>query len=145
MVDFWAYRTGGTLIPDSVESSVIFAKVPFGKPVHVQVRQPRNGSFHRLYWALCQRVADGVDADAENVSDALKIATGHYTLLKTKSYGELKLPKSISFAAMDQTAFSIFFERCVKVIYTEWGIDPAAVSDLLVPQEAHVTTTKDAE
>lgn len=135
MVDFWAQRVGGTLVPDSVESSAVFAKVPFGKAVHIEVKQPRNGGFHRLYWALCQRVADGVDASSENISDTLKIATGHCTIVKTKSYGELRLPKSISFAAMDQTAFSEFFERCIRVIYEEWKIDPAAVADLLAPSQ----------
>lgn len=134
MTKLWLKRVGNALHPDGDESVIALSKVPFGKSFAAELRQPRNGAFHRLYWALCQRVAEGIGATAENVSDALKIATGHYTTLRTKTYGDLKQPKSISFAAMDNAAFSEFFERCVQTIYTEWKIDPAAVEDLLVPQ-----------
>jgi hypothetical protein len=131
--ELYAKRVGNALYPDGDESIVEFGRLPFGKPLRVEVRQPRNVQFHRLYFALCKRIADGIGSTAENVSDVLKVATGHVTIIRTKSYGDVKIPKSISFAKMDQTAFSGFFERCVQVIYAEWGIEPNAVADLLTP------------
>jgi hypothetical protein len=136
MSDFFAIRKGEALYPDSVESSAVFARIPVGKLVHVEVKRPRNIGRHKLYWALCQRIASGVDATSENISDVLKIAAGHYTLVHTKTYGDIKLPKSIAFHKMDETDFQEFFERCVRTIYEEWGIAPATIADLLVPQEA---------
>lgn len=135
MNDFWAIRVGNVLVPDGTESIAAFAKLPFGKPMKVEVKQPRNLQHHKLFWALCQRIADGIGSTAENVSDVLKIGSGHFSLVRTKTYGDLKLPKSIAFNNMDQTEFHAFFERCVQTIYSEWAIDPASVADLLTPEE----------
>lgn len=135
MTELWGYRHGDSIVPDGVESSAVFAHIPFGKPLHVEIKQPRNANHHRLYWALCARIATAIGSKTQNVSDVLKIATGHCEMIRSKKYGVLRLPKSISFASMDQTQFTEFFERCVDTIYSEWGIDPAIVSDLLVPQE----------
>ncbi len=133
-MEFYARRHGNALFPDGDESVSEFARLPFGKSLRVEVRQPRNVQHHRLYWALCKRIADGIGSTAENVSDVLKIATGHVNIIRTKSYGDVKVPKSIAFAKMDQAEFSAFFEDCVRVLYNEWGIEPEAVADLLVPQ-----------
>lgn len=87
---------------------------------------------------MVSRIADAIGAEPENVSDLLKIETGHCTTIKSKKYGVIRLPRSISFANMDQTAFSDFFNRCVTIIETEWGIARSdvleAVDDLLHPE-----------
>jgi hypothetical protein len=107
----------------------------------VTVTQQRNARFHALYWVLCSRIANAVGAEVETVSDMLKIGAGHCHVVKSKKHGILLLPKSISFAKLDETGFRTFFEACVMTIYTEWGIDRqdvlAAVNDLLLPEEAH--------
>ena len=135
MAEMWCERIGGALRPADQESLDEFSKLPVGKPLHVEVKQPRNAAFHRLYWSLCARIANAKGVTAENISDVLKVATGHVTTVSTKSYGRIHIPKSISFAAMDQTAFREFFERCVVVVYDEWQIEPEFVNDLLLPQE----------
>jgi hypothetical protein len=136
----WAVRTANGLVPDGTESAGELAKVPFGKSVRVEVRSPRNPAHHRLYWTLCQRIASAIGADAENVSDLLKIETGHCAIVRSKKYGDVRLPRSISFASMDQNAFNEFFEKCLVVIQTEWGIARSdileAVSDLIETQKA---------
>lgn len=137
-MEFWAEKLAGALHPADDESWNEFAKVPTGKPLHVEVKQPRNGAHHRLFWALCARIGEARGVPSETVSDVLKIATGHCTIVRSKSYGELRLPKSISFAAMDQTTFREFFERCVVVIYEEWKIEPELVADLLLPPETGI-------
>lgn len=131
MTILWVQKRSNALVPDGDESIAEFAKLPFGKSLQCEVKRPRNGPHHRLFWTICTRIANGIGTNEENVSDLLKISTGHYTLVKSKSLGELKLPKSISFAAMEQTDFSVFFERCLVIIFEEWGIDRDAFSDLL--------------
>lgn len=117
------------------DSWSVFAKLKGGIPVYVEIKQPRNAKHSALYWVLCHRIADAVGTTSENVSDLLKIGTGHCTTIKSKSLGEVRLPRSISFAKMGQTEFADFFERCISVITTEWGIARpdvlSAVSDLL--------------
>lgn len=138
MASFWAMRNGNSLRAFGAESDSVLGKLPFNKVVYVEVKQPRNGKHHRLYWTLCQRIADAIGSEAETVSDVLKIRTGHCNNVQTKR-GVLQLPKSISFAAMDQTKFSEFFEQCLTVIYGEWGIarpDILEVMKDLLHQEA---------
>lgn len=139
MTTLWARRIGLTLIPDGNESLEVLVKLPINKPLKVEVRQERNLQHHKLFWALCQRLGDALGMEAEAISDVLKIATGHCTIVRTTTYGELKLPKSISFAAMDQAAFRDFFDKCLIVIETEWCIARAdlkdAIKDLLKDTE----------
>lgn len=139
MATFWAIREGMALRPFGAESAAVFGKMPFDKTFHVEVKQPRNGKHHRLYWTLCTRIGDAVGLDAEDVSDVLKKHTGHIREVKTKR-GIEQFPKSISFAAMDQTAFSTFFDKCILVITTEWGIARAdileCIQDLLTEKTA---------
>jgi hypothetical protein len=134
MATFWAMREGMTLRPWGAESASIVGKVAFGKPVEVQIKQPRNAKFSALFWVLCTRIGDAVGCDSEDIAFILKKRTGHYKEVKTK-HGVEEIPLSISFARMDELAFREFFSRCIHVIETEFGIVRpdvlAAVSDIL--------------
>ena len=68
---------------------------------------------------MCSKIASAIDADPENISDVLKLKTGYFVTVQTKD-GPVHLPRSISFAAMDQPAFREFFEKCCRVISMEW-------------------------
>lgn len=131
MAEIWMRRVGNALFPDGDESIAELTKLPFGKSMRVTTKLPRNARFHRLYFAVCARIAGGVGQTSENISDVLKIATGHYTTIKSKTHGEIRIPKSIAFQAMTQTDFNDFYERCLVVIFSEWGIERAALSDLI--------------
>jgi hypothetical protein len=133
-------RKGNSLVPWGAESDGVLSKMAFGKPLHVDVKQPRNSKHSALYWVLCHRIADAIGSESEAVSDLLKIETGHFTIIKSKKHGELKLPRSISFAKFGQEQFGEFFERCLTVISAEWGIARpdvlAAVSDIIAEKDA---------
>jgi len=128
-----------TLRPYGAESASVFSKLAFGKVVQVEVKQPRNGKHLRLYWTLCHRIGDAIGVEAEDLSDVLKLRTGHVRIIKT-ARGTETLPASISFARMTQEDFSKFFDRCVTLITTEWGIARTdileAVRDLIEGREA---------
>lgn len=127
-MEFWAIREGMAFRPFGAESASSIGKLPFGKVFHVSVKQPRNGAHHRLFWTLCARIGDAVGCEHEDIAFILKIRTGHVRRLHTKQ-GIEEVPLSISFAAMDQTAFKEFFDKCVTVIYTEFGIARADILD----------------
>lgn len=140
MSEMWLIKAGASLRPADQESFDALMALPVGKPLKAEVKLPRNVAHHRLYWKLCSVIAEATGLTRDNVSDILKIGTGHVQIIETKKYGTVRLPLSISFAAMDQWQFSEFFERCIKVIYEEWEIARKdvleAVEDLLVPTEA---------
>ncbi len=139
MATYWATREGMTLRPYGAESASVFSKLAFGKVVQVEVKQPRNAKHLRLYWTLCHRIGDAIGVEAEDLSDVLKLRTGHVRVIKTK-HGTETLPASISFAKMSQEEFSKFYERCITLITTEWGIARAdileCVKDLLEEKRA---------
>lgn len=128
---FYVRRVGNMLAGADDESTCELLKLPFTKPLRAEVKQPRNPAFHRLYWALCARIASGIGVEAESISSIFKLATGHTETIRTKSYGDVKIPKSISFASLDEMGFREFFNRCLEVAWTEWKLNPEAFSDML--------------
>lgn len=89
-----------------------------GEIVSVELRKPRNVKHHRLFWALMSLVWQQLDhdkyPDVESLVTEVKIITGHYTrrdIVVDGTRYPVLTPSSISFAAMDQIAFSDFFEK----------------------------------
>lgn len=130
----WCVRSGNALHPVDDESLIAFAKIPFGKPLQVEAKQPRNPRYHRWFFKICSRIADGIGSDAETIANVFKHATGHVTIVKTKSYGDVMIPKSIAFSQLDDLSFHDFVEKCIACAYTEWRIDPKDLADLLEPK-----------
>ena len=110
------------LCPASKASEQIMATL---KPdVVYMIERPklrRKGKLHRLFWALCQYVANAVNAgptalsevDCEDVSDRIKIATGKAQIVKlpkaqAEAYGTsiAVKPVSIAFSKMGDEEFS---------------------------------------
>lgn len=112
-------RTVHGLMPEDDAAAQSLKGVRIGSSVMVDVVRPRNIAFHRLYWKLVSTIAESIGAEPETISDVLKLRTGHVRTIQTKQ-GLVKLPKSISFAALDQAGFSTFFDRCCQVIVEEW-------------------------
>lgn len=123
-------RDISSLRPVNSQADDVMRRLKHGDLVSVDVRKPRNVGMHRLYWALCQLVASNMDGDfsSEVVSDVIKVRTGHVTVVRTKK-GEVFIPKSISFASLDQIQFAEFFDRAIKVVVSD--ILPGLDSDTL--------------
>ncbi len=134
MTTLFLRRVGNALHADGDESVSELMSLPFGKLFKAEVKQSRNIRFHRLYFALCKRIADSVGRDADEISTVFKFATGHIEQIHSKTYGYIKVAKSISFAKLDEQAFRTFFNRCVEVALSEWGIEADALADLIDPK-----------
>ena len=91
-----------------------------GTVVTCSVKQPRNVQHHRLFFALVSKVFENQEyfKSVEQLVAALKIAIGHVDVIQTKR-GTFTIPKSISFAKMDQAQFSEFYERAVDFVVSE--------------------------
>ena len=108
------------------------AKVKTGEVVSVEFARPRNLTFIRWWWQLMTIVADNMDGDfsPELICEVIKIRAGHVSVVKTAK-GEVFVPKSISFAAMDESAFKAFVDRAIKVIVQDIlpGVDKDTLSN----------------
>lgn len=116
-------RTAHGLSPDTDDerSRDVLQGVPLGALVQVDVTRPRNIARHRLYWLLCGRIAQSITGNltAENISDILKIETGHCKIIK--GVRDLyKLPRSIAFHKMEEPEFAAFLDRCCEFICRTW-------------------------
>ena len=112
-------RTLHGLMPEDEQGLAALRGVKIGSSVQIEVSRPRNIQHLRLYWNLVSVIAESIGAEAETVSDVLKLRTGHVRTIQTKQ-GIVRLPKSISFAQLDQAGFSAFFDKACVVVCQEW-------------------------
>jgi hypothetical protein len=54
----------------------------------------------------------------DDLLDVCKLRVGHCRTVATKT-GDLKIPESISFAALDQDGFNAFYDRACAWVVTE--------------------------
>jgi hypothetical protein len=117
MKGFWV-KTAQGLTPHDDAARESMHGVALHTVVQVDVTRPRNIKFHRLYWALCSAIASSIGASRDNISDVLKLRTGHFTVVQTKTE-RVRLPRSISFAKMNEAEFRQFFDQCCRVVCEE--------------------------
>lgn len=105
------------LVPMNEQAEDALRKIKQDQDVFVKFRRPRNIFHHRKLFALLNLVCNNLDAPVtpEQLLTVIKIRTGHVDVIKTTK-GVIEIPKSISFAAMDQTAFEQFWDKAVDFI-----------------------------
>jgi len=117
-VKFLAAKGLGHLTPVDATGEDALRKLKFGDVVTVEVKKPRNGKHHRLYWALVSMVWENQEryATAEELHEALKVSAGICTQVELPSGQVVKIPGSIAFDKMDQTEFGQFYDRICDLI-----------------------------
>lgn len=120
MTRFLATKFLGALRPADEVGEEVLRKLGQGELVTIEVKQPRNIRFHRLYWALVTLVWQNMDGDryptVDDLHAAIKIAAGLRTRIELPDGTVGFIPGSISFHKMDQTAFTAFYERVCDLI-----------------------------
>lgn len=111
---------GGRLEPIDDAGKDTLAKIGIGTVVSVEVKRPRNVHFHRKFFAMLNLILQNQEhyQSTDDLLDVCKLRIGHVRVIQTKN-GEVRLPKSISFAAMDEAAFSEFYDRAVNWMIAE--------------------------
>lgn len=121
-----ASRSGEVgLFPVDDEGGELLAKIKDGRDVGCDVIQRRNPRHHRALFNIIRFVQTHsptmADVPTEHLRTALKIATGLVdNFIDTESGRSVLIPRSMSFAAMDQTEFNEFFDQACKVIAHRW-------------------------
>ena len=97
-----------------------------GEKVLCRITRPRNYEFHKKFFALVRLAYENLP---EHLHSMLRIRSEEDMLTSIKMelgyadtiwYGgrQVAIPKSISFAAMDQREFERFFSRAVDMVLT---------------------------
>lgn len=131
---------GGLKAADEVAASVL-AGIKENDLVAVEIKRRRNLKMHRLFWALMQKIYENQEtySSPEEVAAAFKVAAGHCDFVQTPR-GLVGVPKSISFAKMDQAEFRAFFDKALDYLTTV--VIPGLNRDDLEREVMEMTATK---
>ncbi len=125
----------GRLVPDGHEAEALINSIRQGELVEADIRRPRNLQHHRKFFALLRVVFENQEyySSTDHLLAACKHATGHVDVIRTKR-GQITIPKSISFAKMDQAEFNDFYDRVVTWVVTEVipGLDREDLEDAVL-------------
>lgn len=112
-------KTWEGFVPADEEALEALSKIKVGEVVKASIVKPRNVGFHRKFFAMARLVFDNQDQyDNFNVflNIVVKTITGHVDTVIKEHNGKTYVayvPKSISFAAMDQHEFEDFYWRAL--------------------------------
>lgn len=108
----------GHLCPIDDAGRMAVGRLPAGETVAVEFKRPRNLGHHRKFWALVSLIYQNQTHynSPEALCDVIKVLAGYCVVTRGKGGREIHIPKSISFAAMDQTEFDQFWDRVVTVV-----------------------------
>ena len=133
-------KRGNSLIAVDDEGRELLMKLKDDRDVMVKVTKARSPRHHRLYWALVKFIQmhsplfEG--APLEKIHVSLKLATGLVDTYVDYQTGKIAyVPRSTSWAAMDETEFSTWFDEAVGIVAQRWmpaNTTPKAVRDELI-------------
>lgn len=117
----------GKLVPADPYVAEVMDTYRNGDKLTVTLNQKRSLPLLKKYWAVLRDVVENCKTPWENAdqaSDALKLALGVTDISKTVNGQWFIRPGSISFASMDENDFRPFFEKSMAVLSEVTGIDP---------------------
>jgi len=110
----------------------VYSKIPLNEVFEIEYKKPRNLLFHRKYFALIKLAFEN-QTDYRNLNDLrrdISIVAGYYDEVVNKVTGEVyKMPKSISFAQMDEIEFSELYEKTKDVICKWLGVTNESIEE----------------
>jgi hypothetical protein len=125
-------RKGFTLVPYGEVAESEFDKIPSKEPVIVAIHQPRHPEHHAKLWAILTKVAqfDPTFGTAEAVLVWLKLKMPNmHHVYRFRGEQLVIVPKSISFASMDQITFRQFYDEAMQLLAERLGCDPEELLD----------------
>ncbi|MEN8658302.1 MAG: DUF1367 family protein [Marivita sp.] len=120
------------LVPTDAVSSEWFNRLKMGAPINADVKQMRNGKFHRKFFAMLNTAYANHDwpeietkfGMARTSFDMFRkyvtVKAGHYEVDLTPSGEPRVVPKSIAWAQMDEAEFSQLYSDVLDVILAEF-------------------------
>lgn len=118
-MELYFYKRLSSLVPADDAAKEAIAHLAQGECIAVSFRRPRNIGHHRKFFSLLQLVFENQELypTLEHLLTAVKIAAGWYEDAPITVSGMLVyIPRSISFARMDQTAFEKFYGEAIAAI-----------------------------
>lgn len=119
MARMYLKRTLGGFVPADDASVETAKRFKLGESYRAEMVKPRSRKTLGRYWVLCQMILDNTEMfrSKEQVSDFLKLRSGHTTQIASAKTGEIfHVADSIDFDSLDETQFQEFWSRACDVI-----------------------------
>ena len=122
---------GGLVAVNPVEAEKL--EPLLGQELMASLKAPRNIRFHRKYWALLGVALDMADTDwnLEQFRAFVTVGAGYCEFLMDSEGAALAIPRSISFAAMDETEFERLYQDTLTFICRKWVLDAEQIDKLV--------------
>lgn len=132
-------RHGDYLKPLSEWDHDSIKRIKDGQIIYVDYKKPRNPLFHNKFMALVRLIYQNQEEykSIESLLNVFKVELGYYDSLYFRGQ-EIRVPRSISFAAMDEIAFQDFYDKAVELALHRFfpAVTPAELEEY-VNQIAH--------
>lgn len=114
-------KTMGALRPMDAAGEEILSDIPNNELVRVQISRPRNPQHHRKWRALIAAIFPHQDTypTEDLLIAAMKVALGYGDTVKLPDGRTIIVPKSLSFAKLDQAGFEKFYDRALTLILSK--------------------------
>jgi len=123
MADIYLKKIHGVLAPADDEAEEVISKLKRGECIRVKYTKPRNYEFHKKYFAMIQAMFDCQDfyTNQNIFRKVLEMAAGHFDQILTTKGTTIFLPKSISFADLDQEEFEKIYQSVITAFVERFG------------------------
>ena len=111
-------REYGGFVPASAKAQEFFEKTKVGTLVELKGNKPRNPEFLRLFFAMIRNCADNTDYTVEQFLYIVKVGMGYADWFIMPDGRTVAMPRSISFAKMDEYEFRDFYNQTLDFICT---------------------------
>lgn len=120
-------KTFDGFVPANEDGQDFYARVKSGEIVELKGVKVRNGQYHRLFFAMLRLVSENSNP---HISEAAalhfaKMATGTGEFVVDSRGRDVFVPGSISFAAMDQSAFKDFVQTAIPPLVGRFMVGTA--------------------
>lgn len=107
--------------PLSEEDFTKTKRVKEGQIIEVEYKKPRNPLFHNKFMSMVRVVYDNQEQyeHIEQLLNAIKIDLGYYDSYTVRGY-EVAIPRSISFAKMDEIEFEELYDKAVTLVLARY-------------------------
>jgi hypothetical protein len=121
MIELLCTKSLGRLVPSDAIGMEALKAITEGSTVTARLTQPRNLKFLRLWFALLQVVFEAQNSfiSLDHMRDAISIGIGFSEEVVDLDGVVHVIPKSISFAKLDEDGFRAFFDKAVDLIITK--------------------------
>lgn len=127
---FWKKTLTG-FVPACSDAEEQLNRCKLDEVVQFDAKRTRNLEMHRKFWVLMNLVYNNQEGyeSKEMLVAAVKLALGHCDTFQMKNGMTGFIPKSISFAKMDQPAFHEFYEKTLDLVATKFlpGVEKEAL------------------